>query len=124
MDKLSQEQIEALTVRIQNGGTEVVNAKAGAGSATLSMAMAGAKFVNSLIRANNGETGIVECAYVESNVADGCQFFATQVELGVGGLAKNLGIGQLSEYEEKLLEEAKAELAPSIAEGIEYVKNN
>lgn len=31
------EEIEELTVRIQNGGTEVVEAKAGAGSATLSM---------------------------------------------------------------------------------------
>jgi len=31
------EEIEALTVRIQNAGTEVVEAKAGAGSATLSM---------------------------------------------------------------------------------------
>ena len=32
---------EALTVRIQFGGDEVVKAKAGAGSATLSMAYAG-----------------------------------------------------------------------------------
>ena len=33
----SEEQLKALTVRIQNAGTEVVEAKAGAGSATLSM---------------------------------------------------------------------------------------
>ena len=31
------EELENLTVRIQNAGTEVVEAKAGAGSATLSM---------------------------------------------------------------------------------------
>lgn len=31
------QEIEYLTNRIQNGGTEVVEAKAGAGSATLSM---------------------------------------------------------------------------------------
>jgi malate/lactate dehydrogenase len=34
----TQEEIEKLTDRIQNAGTEVVEAKAGAGSATLSMA--------------------------------------------------------------------------------------
>ncbi len=64
VDKLTQKQIEALTVRIQNGGTEVVNAKAGAGSATLSMAHAGLRFTNSLIRALKGEKGVVECACV------------------------------------------------------------
>ena len=43
-----QDKIEALTVRIQNAGTEVVEAKAGAGSATLSMAFAAARFTNSV----------------------------------------------------------------------------
>lgn len=33
----SDEEIKQLTTRIQNAGTEVVEAKAGAGSATLSM---------------------------------------------------------------------------------------
>mmetsp|Transcript_49427 Transcript_49427/g.73527 ORF Transcript_49427/g.73527 Transcript_49427/m.73527 type:complete len:358 (-) Transcript_49427:54-1127(-) len=121
-DKLTQEQIEALTDRIQNGGTEVVNAKAGAGSATLSMGMAGAKFVSSLIRANNGEEGIVECAYIESDTTD-LQWFATPLELGKGGWKKNLGLGELSEYEQKMLEAAKVELAPSIAEGLEFAAN-
>lgn len=37
-NSLSQEDIEALTKRTQDGGTEVVEAKAGKGSATLSMA--------------------------------------------------------------------------------------
>lgn len=35
---LSDEELEALTKRTQDGGTEVVQAKAGKGSATLSMA--------------------------------------------------------------------------------------
>ncbi len=39
--EFTQEQIEQLTHRIQNAGTEVVEAKAGGGSATLSMAQAG-----------------------------------------------------------------------------------
>ena len=41
--KFTAEELEALTVRIQNAGTEVVEAKAGAGSATLSMAYAAAR---------------------------------------------------------------------------------
>jgi len=47
--------VAQLTDRIQNGGTEVVMAKAGAGSATLSMAKAGAQFTSSLVKALNGE---------------------------------------------------------------------
>lgn len=119
---LSDEQIEALTVRIQNGGTEVVMAKAGAGSATLSMAKAGAQFAISLIKAKKGEKGIVECAYVESDVTE-CGWFATQIALGPEGIDKNLGIGELDAFETEKLAEAIAELKPSIVEGVDFVKN-
>jgi malate dehydrogenase len=119
--KLSEKQVEQLTTRIQNGGTEVVNAKAGAGSATLSMAKAGAQFVGSLIRALKGEKGIVECAYVESNVVAECKWFATPIELGKGGLEKNLGLGALDAFEQKKLKEAITELVPSIVEGVKFV---
>ena len=122
-DKLTQEQVEALTNRIQNGGTEVVQAKAGAGSATLSMAKAGAQFALSLVRALKGEKGIVECAYVESDVVPECQWFATRVELGAGGLEKNLGLGELDEFEKTKLGEAVTELLPSITEGVDFVAN-
>ena len=54
--ELSQAQIEALTPRIQEAGTEVVEAKAGAGSATLSMAQAAARFTASLVAALNGDS--------------------------------------------------------------------
>merc|ERR1719159_1696562 len=46
--------LKALTERIQDAGTEVVKAKAGAGSATLSMAYAAARFTDSLIKGMNG----------------------------------------------------------------------
>merc|ERR1712158_109269 len=58
------DQLKALTERIQDAGTEVVKAKAGAGSATLSMAYAAARFTDSLIKAMNGQEGVVECAFV------------------------------------------------------------
>lgn len=53
--KFSDADREALTVRIQFGGDEVVQAKAGAGSATLSMAYAGYLFTEGLIKAMKGE---------------------------------------------------------------------
>lgn len=52
------------------------------GSATLSMAYAGARFANSLIQALNGEEGIVECAYVASDVTE-AKYFSTPILLGV-----------------------------------------
>merc|ERR1711907_548657 len=122
--KLSQEQVEALTHRIQNGGTEVVLAKAGAGSATLSMAKAGADFALALVRAKQGKTGEVVCTYVESDVAPGCQWFSTECVLGPEGIVENLGIGELDEYETQKLAEAIEELKPSIKEGVDFVANN
>jgi malate dehydrogenase len=79
------EKYEQIVHRIQFGGDEVVKAKDGAGSATLSMAYAGAKFTNSLLRGLNGEKGIVTPTFVKSSLfADqGIDFFATNVELGV-----------------------------------------
>ena len=68
----------AMTLRIQNAGTEVVEAKAGGGSATLSMGQAAAKFGLSLVRALNGEKGIVECTYVEGS-GELARFFAQPV---------------------------------------------
>ena len=56
---------QALTKRIQEAGTEVVEAKAGAGSATLSMAYAAVRFADSVMRAMTGEEGVTECAYLE-----------------------------------------------------------
>lgn len=75
------EELEKLTTRIQNAGTEVVEAKAGAGSATLSMAFAGARFTNSLLNGLQGKKA-VECAFVESSVTK-VPFFATPIALGV-----------------------------------------
>uniref|UniRef100_A0A5F9C494 Malate dehydrogenase, mitochondrial n=1 Tax=Oryctolagus cuniculus TaxID=9986 RepID=A0A5F9C494_RABIT len=90
-----QDQLAALTGRIQEAGTEVVKAKAGAGSATLSMAYAGARFVFSLLDAMNGKEGVVECSFVQSQEADS-SYFSTPLLLGKKGLEKNLGIGKVS----------------------------
>uniref|UniRef100_A0A1B6LGI7 Malate dehydrogenase n=1 Tax=Graphocephala atropunctata TaxID=36148 RepID=A0A1B6LGI7_9HEMI len=114
------DQLEALTVRIQEAGTEVVKAKAGAGSATLSMAYAGARFAFALCRAINGESNIVECSFVQSSVTE-AKYFSTPVLLGPNGLQKNLGLGKLSDYENQLLKAAIPELKKNIQKGEDFV---
>lgn len=117
--KGNQSTIEKLTVRIQEAGTEVVKAKAGAGSATLSMAYAGARFAGSLLKGLNGESNVVECSYVQSNVTE-ATFFATPLVLGKQGLQENLGLPKLNDYEKKLLEAAIPELKKNIQKGIDF----
>ncbi|XWS29645.1 hypothetical protein CRYUN_Cryun24cG0047300 [Craigia yunnanensis] len=97
----TQKEIDYLTDRIQNGGTE---AKAGAGSATLSMAYAAVKFADACLRGLRGDAGVVECAFVASHVTE-LPFFASKVRLGRVGLEK-----------------AKKELAASIQKGVSFVR--
>lgn len=52
------------------------------GSATLSMAYAGARFTFSLLDAMNGKEGVVECAFVRSEETE-CKYFSTPLLLGV-----------------------------------------
>jgi len=119
----SEEELQKLTVRIQNAGTEVVEAKAGAGSATLSMAFAAARFCSSLLAALNGKEGVIECAFVSSDLTES-SFFANPLLLGKNGLEKNLGFGKLSDYETKLVQDAMAELKGSIKKGEDFVANS
>ncbi|KAK8587446.1 hypothetical protein V6N12_021939 [Hibiscus sabdariffa] len=117
------EEVEQLTVRIQNGGTEVVEAKAGAGSATLSMAYAAARFVESSLRALDGDGDVYECAFVQSDLTD-LPFFASRIKLGRNGVEalSPSDLTGLSEYEEKALEALKPELKTSIEKGIALVQ--
>ncbi|EDW95868.1 malate dehydrogenase, mitochondrial [Drosophila yakuba] len=117
--KGNQDTIEKLTVRIQEAGTEVVKAKAGAGSATLSMAYAGARFAGSLLKGLNGEKDVIECSYVQSTVTE-ATFFSTPLVLGKNGVQENLGLPKLNDYEKKLLEAAIPELKKNIQKGIDF----
>eukprot|EP00245_Coleochaete_scutata_P009958 TRINITY_DN3407_c0_g1_i1.p1 TRINITY_DN3407_c0_g1~~TRINITY_DN3407_c0_g1_i1.p1 ORF type:complete len:355 (+),score=61.01 TRINITY_DN3407_c0_g1_i1:118-1182(+) len=119
----TKEEREYLTTRIQNGGTEVVEAKAGAGSATLSMAYAAAKFAESCLRALSGTPGIIECAYVASTVTEH-PFFASKVRLGRDGVEEVLSLGPLDEFERAGLEKMKGELAGSIEKGVAFVQKS
>ncbi|KAI7907084.1 malate dehydrogenase, NAD-dependent [Cokeromyces recurvatus] len=122
--KFSQEEIDALTHRIQFGGDEVVVAKDGSGSATLSMAFAGARMANAVLEATvGGKKGIIEPAYVKSDVLakEGVEYFSTNLELGPEGIEKIHDIGEISDYEKKLITEAIPLLKGSVTKAIEFV---
>ncbi|KAJ9599604.1 hypothetical protein L9F63_009921 [Diploptera punctata] len=118
--EFQKDKLKALTERIQEAGTEVVKAKAGAGSATLSMAYAGARFAFALCRALKGDSNVIECAYVRSNITE-AKYFSTPLLLGPSGIQKNLGLGKLSDYENELLVAAIPELKKNIQKGEDFV---
>ena len=97
-----------------------MKAKDGAGSATLSMAFAGAKWAFSVLRALAGEAGVVECSYVESTITD-AKYFSTPIQFNKDGMEKNLGLPSgITKFEEELIAAAVPELQASIKKGEEF----
>ncbi|KAJ2338639.1 hypothetical protein GGF43_006834 [Coemansia sp. RSA 2618] len=132
--ELSDAEVKELTHRIQFGGDEVVKAKDGAGSATLSMAYAGARFADSLMRAVKGEA-VVEPTFIALAAdAEGAkeirglgagdlEFFAVPVELGPMGVKRIVPLGgQPTEFELNALKAATEALATNISTGVNFVK--
>merc|ERR1711981_36196 len=120
---IDKDKIPELDKRVQDAGTEVVNAKNGKGSATLSMAYAGARLGSAVLRGLAGETA-TECAYVKSDVMPGFAYFTQKVVFGKTGVQQVLPIGKLSEHEQTRMEEAKTALTTEIATGMQYAENN
>ncbi len=122
--KMSQPDIEALDKRIQEAGTEVVDAKAGAGSATLSMAYAAVQCAKTVLM---GLSGVKQtaCAYVnveEFKLAGiDTPYFAGKVEFGPSGI---FGVASLpdniTDYEKKRVQQALAKLKGDIKTGVDF----
>lgn len=117
---------DALIHRVQFGGDEVVKAKNGAGSATLSMAQAGARFAGSVLDGLAGEKDVVEPSYVDSPLFknEGVEFFSSKVTLGPEGIKTVHPLGELSSHEEELVAAAKETLIKNIKKGVDFVKQN
>ncbi|CAE8646949.1 unnamed protein product [Polarella glacialis] len=114
-------QIPGLDKRVQDAGTVVVAAKNGKGSATLSMAYAGARLGKAVLAGLAGEAS-VECAYVAS---DGVlPYFSSQVSFGKDGVEKVHDIGELNTYEKIRLAELTPVLLDEINAGLEYARDN
>ena len=133
-NKLSAEQKKELIHRVQFGGDEVVKAKDGAGSATLSMAYAGYRLAESILKAVNGSS-VVECAFVEldSSIKGGSEakkevnnldFFSFPVKLGKDGIQEIQSglLSEINEDEKGLLKVAIDQLAGNISKGVSFAK--
>lgn len=119
--QLSADAAAKLTTRIQDAGTEVVQAKAGSGSATLSMAYAAARFAENCLRAQAGESNVTEYAFVASSVVPGLPFFSSKLRLAQSGISEVCGLGHLSASEQRGLEAMTNELKDSISKGVDFV---
>lgn len=133
-DKLSAEQKKELVHRVQFGGDEVVQAKNGAGSATLSMAYAGYRLAESLLKAATG-ADVTESTfvYLDSSIkgADeakklvkGLDFFSLPAKLTKDGIAAvdYTVLEKASDEEKKLLEVAIEQLSKNIEKGVSFAK--
>ncbi|CAN6632977.1 malate dehydrogenase, cytoplasmic [Trichomonascus vanleenenianus] len=131
--EIPQDKYEALVNRIQFGGDEVVKAKDGAGSATLSMAYAGFRFAEAVLKGAAGEKNIVEPTFVfldgveggaEVKKAVGVDYFSVPVKFGPSGAESvQSPLNSISETEKKLIEVAVKGLQGNIAKGVEFIAN-
>eukprot|EP00747_Dinoflagellata_sp_TGD_P142183 gnl/TRDRNA2_/TRDRNA2_176210_c0_seq1.p1 gnl/TRDRNA2_/TRDRNA2_176210_c0~~gnl/TRDRNA2_/TRDRNA2_176210_c0_seq1.p1 ORF type:complete len:438 (+),score=148.81 gnl/TRDRNA2_/TRDRNA2_176210_c0_seq1:94-1407(+) len=120
---IDKEKIPDLDKRVQDAGTEVVNAKNGKGSATLSMAYAGARLGKAILSGLAGRRQ-TECAYVQSSIFDDFPYFTSKVIFGEAGIHKVLPLGDLSEHETTRLAEVKEALSKEIKTGVDYAAAN
>lgn len=134
----SKSQYDAFVHRVQFGGDEVVKAKNGAGSVTLSMAYAGYRFAEYVINSLSGRLKnepVPDSAYVYlpgipggkefSNAhLQGVEFFSVPVFLSNGEISsfidpfKSLTV---TDDEKKLVEVALKGLKGSIDQGVQFV---
>jgi malate dehydrogenase len=131
--KIPADKLADLIKRVQFGGDEVVKAKDGAGSATLSMAYAGFRFAEKVLKAVKGGKGIIEPTFIYLDgvpggdairEATGCDFFSVPVELGPNGAEKAINpLPHLDESEKTLLKACVEGLKGNISKGVSFAKS-
>lgn len=135
---LSKSQYDEFVHRVQFGGDEVVKAKNGAGSATLSMAYAGYRFAEKVINSMNGKSdsseipdssyiylpGVPEGNELSSKHLKDAKFFSVPVILENGQIQSFVNPFNklnVTPDELKLVEVALAGLHKSIEQGTSFV---
>lgn len=125
--KFSEEEAKSLVNRIQYGGDEVVKAKAGAGSATLSMAFAAKEFYRTMVAHLDGKSTegltVRPIAFVKTDAFE-TGYFASELTLGEQGLKSVHALPELNSYEQQLLNIAIQDLKKDIKKGIDFAKAN
>lgn len=124
-EQFTEEEAKTLTQRVKEAGTFVVNAKDGAGSATLSMAYAAFRFASSIIKAINGEK-VREVAFVDAQSLKvesiPTPYFGLAVDIEKSGITKVYPIPKLNDYEETQMKEAVVALKANIETGVTFAK--
>merc|ERR1712157_82038 len=98
-------------------------AKDGAGSATLSMAYAGAEFADKVMAGLEGEKFVTECTFVESTITE-AKFFSSPVTLGKDGVETIHDCGIMNDYEKKLIADMMPDLLAQAEKGFKFVADN
>lgn len=119
----SEEELKKITRRVQVAGTEVVKAKAGRGSATLSMAEAGARFALEVVKGLAGMEQPLVYSYVDADGQQETEFLAIPVVLGKTGIVKRLPIGAMTPAEAAALKEALPVIKKNIEKGEAFAKS-
>jgi len=122
--EFSDSERDALTHRIMFGGDEVVQAKAGAGSATLSMAYTGAEFADRVMAGMAGESGVTECTFVLQDKVPEATFFSLPVTLGKDGVDTIHHYGSVTDHEAKLISDMMPDLVAQAKKGVEWANSN
>ena len=121
---LPADKARAIFERVRQAGTEVVQAKAGRGSATLSMAAAGARFALQVVAGLTGAGNPVVYAFVDTDgTVPGATFLAIPVMLGQQGIVQRLPIGAMSKAEQDKFGEAVKLVNANIETGVRFAKS-
>ncbi|PVV03039.1 hypothetical protein BB560_002494 [Smittium megazygosporum] len=130
--QLSEQELKDITQRVQYGGDEVVKAKDGEGSATLSMAYAGYRFVASLLDARHGRP-TTECCYIDLAVdpsgaqcyrslgAQDLSYFSVLASFDKDGIHNILPLDNLTPFEQELVKVAVPALASNVEAGVSFI---
>eukprot|EP00929_Paragymnodinium_shiwhaense_P021470 TRINITY_DN13_c0_g2_i1.p1 TRINITY_DN13_c0_g2~~TRINITY_DN13_c0_g2_i1.p1 ORF type:complete len:347 (-),score=80.58 TRINITY_DN13_c0_g2_i1:480-1520(-) len=115
----TEEERASLTQRIMFGGDEVVQAKDGGGSATLSMALAGANFADKVMAGLSGEA-VKTHAFVDQDKVPNVEFFALPVTLGQQGVETIHHYGEVTADEQRLIDDMLPELMAQESKGFQW----
>eukprot|EP00931_Biecheleriopsis_adriatica_P065012 TRINITY_DN39644_c0_g1_i1.p1 TRINITY_DN39644_c0_g1~~TRINITY_DN39644_c0_g1_i1.p1 ORF type:complete len:319 (+),score=70.90 TRINITY_DN39644_c0_g1_i1:198-1154(+) len=119
--KLPEKRVGELMQRVQEAGNEVLDAKKGKGSATLSMAYAAARFSQAVLAGLSG-VRTVEPALVKTDVYPGLEFFSTKVTFGPSGVEMAHPVDKLSPKEQLQLDAAVKAMQDDIKDGLAYAQ--
>lgn len=103
----------------------MVEAKAGKGSATLSMAAAAAYFVGRVLSGLSGQPGVRECAYVATSTVKGVEYFALPCTFGPRGVEEvhDSVLSGITAAEKQRVSSAHSALQTQIKKGVDFVKS-